>query len=45
MKNVKMESLKVLKTIVDKEVNADKRLSSRCLSFFYQPKRNVDKEK
>lgn len=41
MKSVKKDALKILKLAIDKEVNADKELSSRCVSIFYQPKRNI----
>ncbi len=32
----------MLKTAIDKEVNANKELSSICVSPFYQPKRKVN---
>ncbi|MGL5439832.1 MAG: hypothetical protein ACRDA4_05515 [Filifactoraceae bacterium] len=39
MKNIQKKALKILKNIVDKDVNAGKELSSKCTTFFYQPKR------
>lgn len=39
MKSVKENALMILKSAIDREVNADKELSSRCVSIFYQPKR------
>ncbi len=39
MKSVKENTLKMLKSAIDREVNADKELSSKCVSIFYQPKR------
>ncbi len=43
MKNIQKKALKILKKSVDKEVNAKKELSSRCMTFFYQPKRKKTK--
>ncbi len=44
MKNINKNALMILKSAIDKEVNADKQLSSKCISLFYQPKRVVAQE-
>lgn len=45
MKGIKVNVLRVLKKIIDGEVSADKQLSSKCISIFYQPSRKKAKDK
>lgn len=45
MKDIKANVLRVLKKIIDGEVNADRQLSSKCISIFYQPSRKKAKNK
>lgn len=45
MENIKKNALKLLKSAIDKGVNADKELSSHCISIFYQPKRKLTTRK
>lgn len=45
MKGVKKSVCRLLKTMIDKEVNADGHLSSKCISIFYQPSRKNAKSR
>ncbi len=41
MKKFELGALKVLKAVVDKDISANKQVSSKCLALLYQPKRIV----
>ncbi len=44
MQGMKKRAFKALKTVVDKDVNANDKVSSKCIAILYQPKRNVAKQ-
>lgn len=45
MKSIKKNVLKIVKSAIDREVNADKELSSKCISILYQPMRKSNAPK
>ncbi|MDO4772778.1 MAG: hypothetical protein Q4A72_04385 [Bacillota bacterium] len=44
MRNLELSTLKMLKSVLDRDITADKQTSSKCLALLYQPKRSVSKE-
>lgn len=39
IKNLELVALKVLKTVLDKDISVDGQSNSKCLALLYQPKR------
>lgn len=43
-RDLELSTLKMLKSVLDRDITADKQMSSKCLALLYQPKRSVSKE-